>query len=64
MNEVACEREPLQNWDKRDARLVELGTPRPGRPCSGVGTAQWMRQVSKTEEISPDTMQPDTEAHW
>ena len=59
MNEVACEREPLQNWDKRDARLVAPGDAPQRRP----GAAHYPRQVSKTEEISPDTMQRNTEAH-
>ena len=31
------------------------------QPYSGVGTAHRPRQVSKTEEISPATMQRDTE---
>jgi len=48
-----------------DAHATSSAPSRPGPlrggPDSGAGTAQWARQVSKTEEISPDTMQCNTE---
>ena len=48
-----------------NAHASSSASPRPGplrrQPYSGVGTAHRPRQVSKTEEISPATMQRDTE---
>ena len=48
-----------------NAPASSSASPRPGplrrQPYSGVGTAHRPRQVSKTEEISPATMQRDTE---
>ena len=50
-----------------DAHAPSSTPPQPSplrrQPYSGVGTAHRPRQVSKTEEISPGTMQRDTEAH-
>ena len=49
-----------------NAHASSSASPRPGplrrQPYSGVGTAHRPRQVSKTEEISPGTMQRDTES--
>jgi len=49
-------------WQGPDTLECPAPARPPGWPCSGVGTAHWGGQVSKTEEISPGTMQRDTES--